>query len=672
MATIDEALALAEQHYQAGQLAEAEQVCRQILQTGPAHPRALHLLGLLAGQARRWDEAIASYQEALRLRPDFAEVHNSLGRLLFEQGRPAEALPSFQEAVHLCPDFPEAHANLGDAFHLLGRWQEAEASYRTALRLRPNSLPAHNNLGALLTAQGQFAQSEALFRDAVRRWPESAEAHYNLGIALAAQQKPDEALACYEQVLRLQPDYAEALNNTAIIYKKQGRAEEAVAAARKAAACRPDLPYLHSNLLLALHYLASYDPETTFAEHLRWGQQFGMAPSRQRALFPLQRDPDRRLRIGYVSGDFRDHVMGRYCEGVLGAHDLRRFEIFCYSTLQQEDERTQRIREVSDHWRCIAPLTDGQAARSIRNDQIDLLVDLSGHSAGSRLGVFAHGPAPIQVSHFGYPASTGLAAIDYRLTDVYSDPPGMTEHLHSEKLVRMPEACWCYVPWGPPHKGYDPLYSRRQAPCSDANADISPLPAERAGAVTFACVSTLGKVTEDILALWSHILKELPEARMLMVTGTGSAGDERVRRTFGSHGIGPERVTLVGRRKIDAYLRLFHEVDIVLDTYPYTGCNTTADALWMGVPVISRAGRSCVSRLAVSALVLTGLQDLLAESSSAYVEAAVGLARDLARLRELRVHLRDRVRRTLGNVERFTRQLEVVYRDLWRTYCALK
>jgi predicted O-linked N-acetylglucosamine transferase (SPINDLY family) len=350
-----------------------------------------------------------------------------------------------------------------------------------------------------------------------------------------------------------------------------------------------------------------------------------------------------------VSGDFRDHVVGRYCDGVFGAHDRERVEIFCYSSVWPEDARTQRIKDLADHWRSIVRLTDAEAADLIRNDQIDLLIDISGHSAGNRVTVFALKPAPVQASHFGYPSSTGMTAIDYRITDAYFDPPGMTEHLYAEKLVRMPEAGWCYVPWASP--------------------EIGPLPAQRTGGVTFASISTLNKVTDEMLAQWAQILREQPESRMLVVTGAGRAGDERVLCAFARNGVGPERVTLVGRQKIDAYLRLFDEVDIVLDTYPYTGGNTTADALWMGVPVVSRAGRSYVSRLAVSALVLSGLDDLLTESYSAYVETAIRLANDLPRLQELRGQLRDRVRRTLGDVQRFTRTLEEMYRGLVSGEC---
>jgi predicted O-linked N-acetylglucosamine transferase (SPINDLY family) len=342
--------------------------------------------------------------------------------------------------------------------------------------------------------------------------------------------------------------------------------------------------------------------------------------------------------------------MGRYSEAVIAAHNRRQFEVFCYANVRREDERTRRIKSVADNWRSVVQLSDDQVARLIHDDQIDLLIDLAGHTADNRIRVFARKPAPVQVTHCGYPGGTGLTAIDYRLTDPYCDPPGRTERFHREQVMRLPEAHWCYAP--PP------------------TPEVAPLPAREAGAVTFASFGNLPKVTVPMIGLWAEILRALPRSRMLVQTGAGRAGNERVRSAFASHGICEERVTLLPVLKSEAYYRHYGEVDICLDTYPYTGCNTTADAMWMGVPVVTRAGPTCVTRLGVSALVLAGLEDLVTETPKAYVETAVRLAHDLPRLRELRVQLRDRVKRTLGDVERFARQLEAAYREMWLTYCS--
>ena len=724
MATIADVRALAAQHYQEGNLGAAEQICRQMLQADPADVYALHLFGLVAYQGGRVAEAVellhkavqrrpdlpvlhsslgvalteqgrleeavaslrealrlwpqsadahnnlgnafrkmgrradaeASYRDALRVRPAFALAHNNLGLMLAEQNRLQEALASIREALRLQPGYAEAHQNLGNTFKRMSRWKDAEASYREAVRLRPDQPQFHNDVGVALAEQTRLVEAEASFRAALRLRPQYADGSYNLALALAAQGRHDEAEDCFVQALG-DKHRAEILNELGLSLVAQGKPEEALIIYREAAAVRPDLPYIASNLLLTLHYPAAYNPTATFAEHLHWGRQFTSREAcgvwHAACMPPARRftphDPGRRLRIGYVSGDFRDHVMGRYSEAVIAAHDRSQFEIFCYTNAPKEDSRTQQIKAVADHWRPLVSQPYRQIAEMIRRDQIDILIDLAGHTGHNCLGVFARKPAPVQVTHLGYACTTGLAAMDYRLTDAYCDPPGQTEYLHTEKLVRLPRTFWCYVP--------------------SASPDVWPLPAQRPGAVTFACVCTLAKVTEEMMALWAQILRSLPQAYMLVVTGAGRTRDEWVRSVFARHGIGPERLTLAPRQQIEIYLRLFQHVDIALDVYPFTGCNATADALWMGVPVISRVGPTAAARQGLSILSQVGLEELAVATPEAYVETAVRLAQDLPRLGALRGQLRDRVQRSLADVRRFTRELEAVYRKTWKTYC---
>jgi len=405
MATIAEALARAMEYHRAGNLAQAEQIYREVLQADPTDVNALHMLGVLAHQGGQHEAAVPWIRQALAINPYSG---------LF-------------------------HSNLAAVYVALGRWEEAVASYEQALRWRPNFRETHNHLGKVLKQLGRLAEAEASYRAALRLWPEDADALTNLGAALIDQGRVEEALASYHEALRLQPDHPEALNNLANAYKEQGRLDEAIACFRKATAANPELQAIHSNLLLALHYHAAYDPATTFAEHRRWAEQFGAEPAAHQPLHPVLRDPARRLRLGYVSPDFRENVMGHYSEAVIGAHDRGLFEVFCYANVPLADARTQRIKASADHWRSIVGLSDAPAADLIRQDQIDLLIDLSGHTAGNRLGVFARKPAPIQVTHFSYCDTTGLAAMDYRLVDAYCDPPGQTERFHTEKLVRLPE-----------------------------------------------------------------------------------------------------------------------------------------------------------------------------------------------------------------------------------------
>jgi predicted O-linked N-acetylglucosamine transferase (SPINDLY family) len=667
-----------------GRLDESVASYRQALDLKPDYPEAWNNLANALARQSKVEEAAPAYRQALRLRPDYLKAQVNLGNLLRRMGRPDEAAAVLQQAVvgnrrhaplHnelaiafleqgkldeaigacrqallLRPDFPEAHNNLGIALMNQGHLAESVALYRQALALQPEYPEAFNNLGNALARQRKRDEAVAAYRRAVDLRPGYAEAHHNLGLVLAAQGKRDEALACYEEAVRLKPHYAEALNNLGNAYKDQGRIDEAIACYRKAVAARPEDTAIHSNLLYALHHHPGYPAEAIFAEHLLWADQHARPAALGARPHPGEPDRGRRLRIGYVSPDFREHVMGRYSEAVIRAHDRGRFEVFCYADVPNPDALTGRIEASADHWRSLVGLSDARAAELILQDRIDVLVDQAGHTGGNRLRLFARKPAPVQVTHFGYLFSTGLAAIDYRLTDAYADPPGQTERFHTETVVRLPEVLWCYPP--PP------------------SPEVGPLPALKAGHVTFGCFNNLSKVTEKAIALWSQVLAAVAGSRLVVLAGAGRGGDERVHKAFARHGFGGDRVTLVGRRSREDYFRLHHDVDVALDTFPYTGCNTTADALWMGVPVISLAGGTCMARQGIAALAHVGLEGLVVETPGAYVEAATRLAGDLPRLRELRSDLRERMRRSpLTDVPRFTRHLEEAYRGMWRRWC---
>jgi predicted O-linked N-acetylglucosamine transferase (SPINDLY family) len=652
MVTISEKLRQAVQCHQAGDLVRAEQLYGQVLQANPDEPNALHLLGMLAQQCGQLQRAVDLIHQATVRAPQVAEFHSNLACALLSLGRWEEAAASSRQAVGLRPDLPQAHANLGEALAGQQQWQEAAACYGRALALDPQltEVPpklalALHALGLRLTEQGRLAEAVTALRDAARLRPDFAEAHYNLGVLFATLGRRDESLDAYEHAVRNVPEHVPALNNLANLYKDQGRIEEALALYRRAIALRPDLLSMQSNLLLTLHYDEGYDPEAVFAEHCRWGEQFAPSPSPE----TNDCDPRRRLRIGYVSAGFKDHILGRYNEAVLRAHDRGQVEVFCYANVLHPDVQTQRIRAAADHWRSIAELSDEQAAALIRQDRIDLLIDIGGHSASNRLGVFALKPAPLQVTHIGYQDTTGLPAMDYRLTDVFCDPPGWTEDLHTEKLVRLAGLQWCYVP--PP------------------DVEVSPLPAHQTGHVTFGSFSNLAKVTERMIAVWSQILTRLSGSKIILVAGAGQAGDQRVWTAFERHGVDRRCVELVGRQPLDTFLRLHHRVDLCLDTYPYTGYQSTADALWMGVPVVTLAGKTAITRQGVGLLQRVGLRELAADTSEAYVQAAVRLARDLPRLELVREQLRDRVTRSLTDVTAFTRNLEAAYRGIWEQFC---
>jgi predicted O-linked N-acetylglucosamine transferase (SPINDLY family) len=633
-------------HIALGQPDEALACCRQAVRLQPGFAKAHNNLGLALAARGELAEALDCYQEAVRLWPDYAEAHNNRGVALTGLRRLAEAVASCREAMRLRPDYPEAHNNLGVALRYQGRPQEALAHYEEALRLRPGYPEALNNIGDVLQEQGRADEAVPYFLEALRLRPDYPEAHNNRAIAVAAQGKVDEALAGYEEAVRLRPGYVDALNNLGNAYKDQGRLDEAVDCSRRALAVQPGAAAVHSNLLFALHYHPGYDAPAQFAEHQDWARRYAEPlPAAEPHAVPAA--PGRRLRVGYVSPDFRAHVVAFFMEPILAAHDHEHFAITCYANVPRPDEVTRRLQGYADRWRSLVGLSDDQAADLIRQDGIDILVDLAGHTGGNRLPVFARKPAPVQVTYLGYVGTTGLPHMDYRFTDAQADPPGMTERYHTEELVRLPEVGLCYRP--------------------PAGPEVAGPPAARAGAVTFGSFNNLAKITPQVLALWSRILTALPEARLLLKTGAGGAGDRRVRDALARNGIAPGRVTLVGRTATrDDYLRLYHATDMALDPFPYNGITTTCDALWMGVPVISLAGTSWVSRQGVSVLSHLGLADLIGDTPEAYVAAAVRLAHDLPRLRELRAGLRARMRgSTLMDGPRFTRNLEEAYCRIW-------
>ena len=721
--TIPEAFQIAVQHHQAGRLAEAEGIYRQILELAPNHTDALHLLGVIAHQVgqndaaveligkaialvpnvpefhsnigeayramnrneeaitayrraiqlnpdyadahynlgnaltdrEKFDDAIAAYRRAIRLKPDYPMAYNNLGVAFWKQGGVEEAILAYRSAIQLNPDFADPHSNLGNALIALGNHEEAIAECRRAIQLKPDYAEAHGNLSNALKEQGRMDEAMAECRMAIELKPDFPEARYNMGNVLRDQCHLDEAIGTYRRALELKPDFVDAHNNLGNVLKEQGRLDEAIGTYRRALGFKPAYVSAHSNLLFDMHYVSGTDVSALYGEHRRWDEAHA-EPLRK--LIPPHgndRDPERRLRIGYVSPDFREHSVAYFMESLLASHDHSQVEVYCYADLVREDGTSRRLQCHARQWRPIAGKTDGQVAELIRKDGIDILVDLAGHTAGNRLLVFARKPAPVQVTYLGYPDTTGMKAMDYRLTDGYADPPGTSEHLHSEELMRLPGSAWCYRPSG-------------EAP------PVGSAPVLSGGGVTFGCFNPRPKMTEEVLALWARLLMAVPGSRLLLknLGFRDSSVRERVMGMLMKGGVGEERVEFMGRvPSVTEHLVTYGRVDIALDTYPYHGTTTTCEALWMGVPVIALAGRTHASRVGVSLLTNAGLPELIAGSAEQYVEIAVKLAADIPRLVELRASLRERMASSaLMDAPRFARNVEQAYRQMWRAWCA--
>ena len=530
------------------------------------------------------------------------------GTQLLGRGNLAEAIACYLDALKLVPDFIEAHHNLGVALHNQGRLTDAISHYQRAIQLKPDYTQAHNNLGNAFSAMGRSAEAIACLQRALEIEPGYAEAYNNLGAVYLGQGKLDEATACFQRALALDPKCIQAHNNLGNAWKDQGDFAQATASYRRALDLDPNFTPAHNNLLYTIIFNPNIDPKTSFEEHRRWSQQHAEPLKSLIKPHANEKSPDRRLRIGYVSPDFRSHPVGRFMLPLLQAHDHTRFEIICYAHQKSPDKVTERCQAHADVWREIYGLTDEAVADMVRRDGIDILVDLTMHMDGSRLLVFARKPAPVQVTYLAYCGTTGLDTIDYRLTDPYLDPPGQNDAFYSEKSIYLPETYWCYQPVA-------------QTP------EVNALPALRTGYITFGCLNNFWKVTQPTLEAWAKILQEVPDAHLLLHAYSGKHR-QRVQTFFAQQGIAAERLHFADRMPSAEYFRIYERIDIALDPFPYGGGTTTCDALWMGVPVITLAGQTAVGRGGLSILSNAGLPNLVAHNLGQYVRNAVQLAQD--------------------------------------------
>lgn len=645
--SVQAAFEVAVRRHRAGDLAGAEQEYLRVVAIDPNHADGWSNLGSVRAALGRYEDAVACYERAVRLRPKHAAALFNLGNAHLRLGRPADALACFEAARPLNPPTDQLLAQTGRAFAALGRFADAAGAFRNQLHARPDDARTWHQLGLALMRLRRDADALDALQKAVEFAPNSAEARVTLGTALEGANRPDDALACYRDALRLKPDSPEALNNVGNSYVEAGRTAEAIGYLRGAVAGRPDWAALHSNLLLALNYRPEVSAADLRAEHAAWAARHA-DPLTAAASPPIpDRTPGRTLRIGYISADFRRHPVASYIGPVLAAHDRESFHVTGYSSTNRPDTVTERLRASADEWRDIANLSDADAAELIRRDAIDILVDLGGHTAGNRLLVLARRPAPVQATHFGYPNTTGMRAVDYRITDAVADPPE-ADSLSVEKLVRLPGVAWC---WSPPENAPDP----------------SPPPCARNGFVTLGSLNNPAKLTEEVVGKWAKILHAVPGSKLLLLTGRLAEARHRFEELFGQHGIAAERLRLEPRQSPDRYYTLWAEADLALDPFPYNGGVTTPDALWMGVPVVALAGASYRARQGLRVLGTLGLDDWVADTPDAYVELAVRKAADSAGLSALRVTLRDRLRSSpLPDAATFTRQLEAAYRQMWQ------
>jgi protein O-GlcNAc transferase len=640
-------------HYQGGRPAEATVICQEILAGHPDHVEAQNLLGVMAFQAGRGEEALRFFDRAVKLNPQRADLQANLGLAMGNFGKKGEALGAFRLAIQLQPDFAEAYQNLAILLAAQKNSDQAIEAMRKYLELRPNDADAWNRLATWFQNENRVDEAIAALRRALDAQPGHVAALYNLGLSLRAQGNWDDAAAVLKRAVEIEPEFVDAHNNRANALKHIGDFEGAELEYRRALELRPGFSEAHSNLIMLLHYAPGKTPKDILDEMRVWNERHARPLANLRKPIEPDRSADRKLRIGYVSPDFSGHIVGLNLLPLFSNHDRERFEIYCYSNVAAPDEFTSKFQSTAAGWRDIRQVDDATAARFVRDDKIDILVDLAGHTANNRLLVFAQKPAPVQVTFGGYPGGTGLETMDWHLTDADLDPQGETESHYVENLYRLRDSFWCYDP---------------QAMVPADELEISELPAKRNGYVTFGCLNNFMKVTESTVRAWAAVVAAVPNSRFLMLAPDGSPR-RRISAIFAQAGVAG-RVEFVGQQYRRDYLQTYGRIDIGLDTLPYNGHTTSLDAMWMGVPVITAIGQTGVGRAGWSHLSKLSLKELAGQGLGDFPVIAQKLAGDLNGLAELRRGMRKRLDESgLTDGRRFARNIETAYRDIWRQWC---
>jgi predicted O-linked N-acetylglucosamine transferase (SPINDLY family) len=637
--SIDQLIGEALSHHRANRLALAESLYRQILGQTPANMIVIQNLAVILRHTGRIDECIALLEKALTDRAAPASIHFNLGNALADAGRNDEALAAFQRAAALAPADSNVHNNLGLALRAVGDASAAIAAYRRALVADPRSFAAMINLGGILCEQGQLAESIALLKNAIELAPNITEAHHNLALALHGNRQFREALAAAGRAIALNPRYAPSYTAAANLHHDLGEISEALAGYRRAIELFPADAAAHSNLLLALA-AADNDPAAVLGEAKKFGARFE-APLPRASKIKIV---NRRIRVAYLSPDFRQHSVAHFIEPLLANHVRADFEIICYSDAAP-DAVTARLRPLAEKWRDTRGHDGARLAAVIESDAPDILIDLAGHTSGNRLPQLARRLAPLQGSFLGYPATTGVPAIDFRITDAIADPPGVTERLFTERLIRLPRCAWCYA-------------APESAP---PVTDVPP-------AITFGSFNHIKKISPRCIDVWSQVLARVPSSQLVLKSA--ALADERtaarIIAAFAARGIEHRRLALFSRAATAAaHLATYANVAIALDTFPYNGTTTTCEALWMGVPVVTLKGSSHAALVGTSLLFAAGLEKFAAGSAGEFVDIAADLAGDRIKLAELRRTLRDQMRSSpLMDGAAYAKSVEAAYKEL--------
>jgi predicted O-linked N-acetylglucosamine transferase (SPINDLY family) len=641
--------------------------------------------GIRAEAEGRFTDACERYQQALKILPGHAPAYLNLGIALEGAGDARSAREAYRSTLQVDPGNPYAHFNLGKLLHAAGNHPEAARQLRSALERKPDFTDARIVLASVLEAQANVEGATAMLREALEQRPDYAGAWYNYALLLQKLDRVPEAEAAMRRALELWPERADLWLRQAELLKSLQRLPESEAALRRALALNPRLSggyrllasilgdqqrleealqvlaagrefdtdgYTRACELFTLNFYEGISSEALFERHKAFGAEVERLHPPAFHGFAGARDPERKLRIGFISGDFREHPIGWTFVPLIERLDRSRYEAWCYSLFEAADDVTRKIGRSATQWHDVSALSPQQVANFINADRIDILVDITGYAGISPMDVLASRPAPVQASWLGYLSTSGMTRVDYRITDIHADPPELADRFHTEKLLRLPHSQWCYR--------------------SPGEAEPSPAPpCERNGFVTFGSFNQSAKLSPTTRRLWAEILKRVPGSRLLVVGMPPGPATQALLDEFERHGVARGAVSVEPRLALADYFRKLREVDVALDAMPYSGGTTTCDTLWMGTPVVTLTGPRSVSRSAASILAVLGLDAWIATSPEDYVARAVDLASDPARIARARKGLRERMRASpLMDETQFARDMEALYRQMWRTWCA--
>lgn len=636
---------------QQGNPKQAIKTLEQMLKISPNDPDLHYLLGLAHMNLGNLKQASANFNRAIKIQTTYVDAWVQLGQLLQAVGDISGAISLYRTGISILPDVVHLHLSLGTLLQGQGKPGEAIKCYQDALLIHPESSELYYNLGTAEIARGGLFTAVQQFRHALRLTPGSAVAHHNLAGTLMHLGELDEAELHFHEAIRFDPSLTDARVGLVSILLKLGQPGEALKQCREVLSHYPDNHSAQECYLMCLNYVPGKSNTCIISEHNKWGKEFSRRyDDKQKPHRDMT--PDRPIRVGYVSPDFTDHPVGYFMMAALTFHNKNQVETYCYSNAQATDSYTESLKSLQNNWRNTAFLTDEQLIAQILKDRIDILVDLAGHTDGNRLSVFARKPAPLQITYLGYPNTTGLPEMDYRVTDIIADPDE-GNYLYAEKLLFMESGFSCFIP-------------------SENAPDVNALPAEKNGFLTFGSLNNASRLTNEVVNLWCQLLQTVPESRLLIYRNTLKGKlRHRLSALFNKHGIETDRITITDKAPIPTnHLSMYHHFDIALDTFPWSGHTTACQAIWMGIPVITLRGDTFAGRMVTSLYHQLGLTEFIATNKDEYINIGNKLASDINSLSNYRRELRDIMKGSpLCNGQLFARNLEKLYRHAWQELC---